>query len=59
MTTVNTIAGPMEVRDLGRTLSHEHMVSVMGGMEKIHQYYDEDTALSRCFDALDTVSQAG
>ena len=59
MTTVNTIAGPMEVSDLGRTLSHEHLVSGMGGMDKITQLYDEEEAVRRCLDALETVSTAG
>ena len=34
MTTIHTIAGPKDTADLGATLSHEHLCSGFGGMDK-------------------------
>lgn len=35
MTAVNTIRGPIDSADLGRTLSHEHLTTGAAGMERI------------------------
>ena len=56
---VNTISGSMNSSDLGWTLSHEHLVSGMGGMDKITQLYDRDEALRRCQQALEVVYASG
>ncbi len=59
MATVNTIAGPIESAELGQTLSHEHLTSGMGGMERIPGLYDEDEGVRRCLEALQLAHDAG
>ena len=48
MATVNTIAGPIESAELGQTLSHEHLTSGMGGMERLPGLHDEEEGGRRC-----------
>ena len=59
MSTVNTIRGPVDSADLGRTLSHEHLTNGMGGMERIPGLYDEDDAVEANVEALKRVKAAG
>jgi phosphotriesterase-related protein len=59
MATVSTIAGPIESAELGQTLSHEHLTSGMGGMERIPGLYDEDEGVRRCLEALQLAHDAG
>jgi len=56
---VNTISGSINSSDLGWTLSHEHLVSGMGGMDKITQLYDRDEALRRSQVALEVAYASG
>ena len=56
---VNTISGFLDSSDLGWTLSHEHLVSGMGGMDKIAQLYDPDEALRRSQEALEAAYASG
>ena len=56
---VNTISGFLDSSDLGWTLSHEHLVSGMGGMDKISQLYDPDEALRRSQEALEAAYASG
>ena len=51
MSQVQTITGVMDSADIGWMLSHEHLVSGMGTMERTG-LYDEVDALRRCNDAL-------
>ncbi len=59
MVTVNTIRGPVDSADLGRTLSHEHLTNGMGGMERIPGLYDEDDAVEANVEALKRARAAG
>ena len=59
MATVNTIRGPVDSAELGRTLSHEHLTNGMGGMERIPGLYDEDDAVEANVEALKRVGAAG
>jgi phosphotriesterase-related protein len=58
MATVNTIRGPVDSAELGRTLSHEHLTTGMGGMERIPGLYDEDDAVEANVEALKRVKAA-
>ena len=57
MSQVQTITGVMDSADIGWTLSHEHLVSGMGTMERTG-LYDEVDALRRCNDALQVTYDA-
>jgi phosphotriesterase-related protein len=59
MSTVNTISGPIDSAELGPTLSHEHVISGMAGMERVPGLYDEDEAVRRALDALARAADAG
>ncbi len=59
MSTVQTIAGPVDSSDLGPTLSHEHLCSGMGGMERIPNLYDEDEAFERNIEAMGRAHEVG
>lgn len=59
MSTVQTISGPIESAALGRTLSHEHLTSGMGAMERVPGMYDEDAAIERTIEALQRAHDAG
>jgi phosphotriesterase-related protein len=52
MSVVQTIRGPVESAELGRTLSHEHMAPGSAGMERIPGLYDEAEALKSDIEAL-------
>ena len=58
MTTIHTIAGPKDTADLGATLSHEHLCSGFGGMDKT-TIFDFDEAVRRAIEALDQAYEAG
>ncbi|MDC0035122.1 hypothetical protein OAJ44_02005 [Chloroflexi bacterium] len=57
MAKIRTISGTIDSNNIGWTLSHEHLVSGMGGMDRIG-IYDEQVALRRCDDALKVAQQA-
>jgi len=56
---ITTISGSISSSDLGWTLSHEHLVSGMGGMDKIAQLYDRTEALRRSQEALEAAYASG
>ena len=57
MSKIQTISGVIDSEDIGWTLSHEHLVSGMGGMDRIG-LYDEKEALRRCNEALQVAHDA-
>jgi phosphotriesterase-related protein len=59
LTIVQTIRGPVDVQDLGRTLSHEHLTAGGPGMERLPWIYDEDEAVAANVEALQRVKAAG
>jgi phosphotriesterase-related protein len=59
MTLVQTIRGPVDSSDLGRTLSHEHLTNGTSGMERIPGLLDHDAMVERCVAALVRAKQAG
>ena len=59
MATVQTIRGPIDSADLGRTLSHEHLTTGAAGMERIPGMFDLDAAVERSLAALERVHEAG
>jgi phosphotriesterase-related protein len=59
MTQVQTIAGAVDSSDFGPTLSHEHLCSGMGGMERIPQLYSEDEAYERNLRAMSSAHGEG
>ncbi|MPZ99375.1 MAG: hypothetical protein GEU80_08580 [Dehalococcoidia bacterium] len=59
MSTVQTIRGPIESGDLGRTLSHEHLTNGVSGMERLPGLLDRDEMVERCVEALERVREAG
>ena len=59
MTAVQTIRGPVEVSELGWTLSHEHLTGGGAGMERFGWIYDEDAAVAANVEALHRLRGAG
>jgi phosphotriesterase-related protein len=59
VTTVHTIRGPIDVRALGRTLSHEHLTAGGAGMERLPWVYDETEAVAANVEALQRAKAAG
>ena len=58
MSVVQTITGPKDTSELGPTLSHEHLSSGMGGMDRSGMY-DQDAAVRRSIEALRQAHEAG
>lgn len=58
MSDVQTITGPIASAALGPTLSHEHLCSGMGGMERT-SLFDHAEAVRRAVDALSIAYDAG
>lgn len=59
MSRVQTISGVVDSSDLGWTLSHEHLVTGTGGVERIPGLYDAEDAYRRSLAALEQVHAAG
>ena len=59
MSTVQTIRGPIDSSQLGRTLSHEHLTAGGAGMERLPWIYDEDEAVRVNVEALQRAKAAG
>jgi len=63
MSQVNTIRGPIDSAELGRTLSHEHLTNGSAGMERIPGLMDtverRQEMVDRCVNALARVKRAG
>ena len=59
MSTVQTISGPIDSSDLGRTLSHEHLTTGAAGMDRVPGLFDEDEAVAASVEALRRVKDAG
>ena len=59
MGTVQTIRGPIDSSQLGRTLSHEHLTAGGAGMERLPWIYDEDEAVRVDVEALRRAKAAG
>ncbi len=59
MSTVQTIRGPIDAAELGRTLSHEHLTAGGAGMERLPWIYDEDEAAGLAIEALGRARAAG
>ena len=58
MSIVQTISGPKDTSTLGPTLSHEHLCSGFGGMDKTAIFHLDD-AVRRALDALRNAHEAG
>lgn len=58
MVAVQTIAGPIDSADLGRTLAHEHICSGMAGMERVG-LLDIDTVVRQGIEALTNARNVG
>jgi phosphotriesterase-related protein len=60
MSTVNTIRGPIDSAELGRTLSHEHLTGGAADMHRIQPpIYDLDEAVRRAVAALRRAKEVG
>ncbi|MCC6237312.1 MAG: hypothetical protein IT299_07040 [Dehalococcoidia bacterium] len=60
MSTVQTIRGPIDSADLGRTLSHEHLTGGAAAMDRVMPpIYDLDEAVRRGVEALRRAKAAG
>jgi phosphotriesterase-related protein len=59
MATVRTLSGPLDVGELGRTLTHEHIVTGSGGMERYPGLFDAGQAVEWGVEALTQVKQDG
>jgi phosphotriesterase-related protein len=59
MTTVQTIRGPIDVQELGRTLSHEHLTAGGAGMERQPWIYNEAEGAAANVEALKLAKEAG
>lgn len=60
MSTVNTIRGPIDSAQLGRTLSHEHLTGGAAAMERVMPpIYDLEEAVRRNVEALRRAKAAG
>jgi len=59
MSKVNTIRGPIDSSELGRTLSHEHLTNGFSGMERIAGLLPRAEMVGRNLDALDRAKAAG
>ncbi len=59
MTQVQTIRGPIDVADLGRTLSHEHLTAGGAGMERFPWIYNEAEGVAANVEALRRLKDAG
>lgn len=59
MTTVRTVRGPLDVKELGRTLTHEHIITGSGGMERYPGLFDAKEAVEWGVEALTQVKQDG
>ena len=58
MAIIQTINGPKDTADLGPALTHEHLLSGFGGMEKTH-IFDMDEAVRRATEALKEAYDVG
>ena len=52
MTQVNTVRGPLEGSQLGRTLMHEHIFVLSSEIEKTTEEWDEPTQVARAVEKL-------
>jgi phosphotriesterase-related protein len=59
MSIVQTIRGPIDSSQLGRTLSHEHLTTGAIGMERLPWVYDEDRCVAAGVDGLRQAKAAG
>src|SRR4051812_1153136 len=59
MSQVQTIRGPIDASELGRTLSHEHLTAGGPGMERLPWIYDETEAVAVNIAALQRARDAG
>jgi len=59
MSMVNTIRGPIDSSELGRTLSHEHLTNGFSGMERLAGLMPRAEMVGRNLDALDRAQAAG
>lgn len=59
MSTIQTIRGPIDAGELGRTLSHEHLTAGAAGMERLPWIYDEAEAVGANLEALRRAKAAG
>jgi phosphotriesterase-related protein len=59
MSAVNTIRGTIDSSDLGRTLSHEHVVAGAAGMERVPGLFDVEQAVVSSIEALRRAKAAG
>ena len=59
MSTVQTIRGPIDSAELGRTLSHEHFTAGAAGMDRVPGLFDVDEAVAAIVEALTRAKAAG
>jgi phosphotriesterase-related protein len=63
VSTVQTIRGPIDSSELGRTLSHEHLSTAYPGIERLPGFIDSEARraemVDRCVDALARAADAG
>jgi len=59
MSIVQTIRGPIDSSQLGRTLSHEHLTTGAIGMERLPWVYNEDDCVAGGVEALQKAKTAG
>jgi phosphotriesterase-related protein len=59
VSTVQTIRGPIDSGQLGRTLSHEHLTAGGAGMERLPWVYNEDEAVAADVEALKRAKAVG
>lgn len=59
MSAVNTIRGPIDSAELGRTLSHEHLTGGAAAMERVLGIFDLDEGVRRNLEALQRARAAG
>src|SRR5689334_1804761 len=56
MATINAVLGPLDTRDLGFTLSHEHVIVTSGGIPHVYpEFVDRPATIER---AVEELSQA-
>ena len=58
MSTVQTVKGPLDSSQLGRTLAHEHIITGSGGMEH-YPFFHRDDAIEWAIEALAQVKLDG
>jgi len=59
MTQVQTVRGPVETANLGRTLMHEHIFVLTPDVQQNHDEWDEDVRIKDAIEKLTALAEAG